>query len=291
MTESISVEKIKTLADTLIKEAPNSFEFSIGKENLNATKGIEQNINVQGESNLSENNFLGKNIEYKIVWKETVIPISIQLYKNDRRHYRIFAYTTNSNMLFSVNLTTAPQRGDALILQPTLRMSAKSLSEEANEKNRDSLIACLLTEGFDITNTNKIILGNYDLNKNSFIDTTANQFIKDFAKVAITKGHFMANKYYNLPFLNEKYSIDRNFLIPDPDSIYKRQIRSILRFQVLERDRKCRLCGRGPEDGVKLHVDHITPFSKGGKTEFGNLQTLCQDCNLGKKDKSQKSFL
>ncbi|WP_343324290.1 HNH endonuclease signature motif containing protein [Streptococcus sp. Marseille-P8640] len=35
---------------------------------------------------------------------------------------------------------------------------------------------------------------------------------------------------------------------------------------------------------VVLHVDHIIPWSKGGETVLGNLQTLCSKCNLGKSD-------
>ncbi len=59
-----------------------------------------------------------------------------------------------------------------------------------------------------------------------------------------------------------------------------------LRYEVLRRDNfRCKICGRSQEDGVKLHVDHILPVSKGGKTEMNNLRTLCEDCNLGKKDK------
>ena len=59
-----------------------------------------------------------------------------------------------------------------------------------------------------------------------------------------------------------------------------------LRYEVLKRDHfRCRLCGRTADDGVKLHVDHIRPVSKGGKTELDNLRTLCDECNLGKSDK------
>ena len=58
-----------------------------------------------------------------------------------------------------------------------------------------------------------------------------------------------------------------------------------LRFQVLQRDRfACRSCGASPatQAGIELHVDHVTPWSKGGDTIFENLQTLCNRCNLGK---------
>ncbi len=56
-----------------------------------------------------------------------------------------------------------------------------------------------------------------------------------------------------------------------------------LRYQVLERDNfRCVRCGASAADGVKLHVDHIIPVSRGGKTVMSNLQTLCETCNLGK---------
>jgi len=60
-------------------------------------------------------------------------------------------------------------------------------------------------------------------------------------------------------------------------------IRARLRFKVFQRDGfKCNFCGYGSTDGVKLHADHIIPFSKGGKTTLENLQTLCSLCNQGK---------
>lgn len=59
-----------------------------------------------------------------------------------------------------------------------------------------------------------------------------------------------------------------------------------MRYDVLRRDNfRCVRCGRGREDGVKLHVDHIVPVSRGGKSTMDNLQTLCEDCNLGKGNK------
>jgi len=59
-----------------------------------------------------------------------------------------------------------------------------------------------------------------------------------------------------------------------------------MRYDVLKRDNfKCQKCGITAKDGAKLHVDHIIPVSKGGKTTLSNLQTLCDRCNLGKSNK------
>ena len=60
-----------------------------------------------------------------------------------------------------------------------------------------------------------------------------------------------------------------------------------LRYRVLKRDNfKCVICGDSPATNIlcKLHIDHIFPWSKGGKTVESNLQTLCERCNLGKGD-------
>ena len=59
-----------------------------------------------------------------------------------------------------------------------------------------------------------------------------------------------------------------------------------LRYDIMKRDGfKCVICGATAKDGVKLHVDHIVPVSKGGKTVPDNLRTLCANCNLGKRAK------
>lgn len=60
-----------------------------------------------------------------------------------------------------------------------------------------------------------------------------------------------------------------------------------LRYDIFSRDNfRCQICGSSVEDGVKLHVDHIIPVSKGGKTIPNNLRTLCDRCNLGKSNKT-----
>jgi hypothetical protein len=59
-----------------------------------------------------------------------------------------------------------------------------------------------------------------------------------------------------------------------------------VRSRVLARDHyRCKHCGISADLGAVLHIDHIIPISKGGTSDLGNLQTLCQDCNLGKSNR------
>lgn len=55
------------------------------------------------------------------------------------------------------------------------------------------------------------------------------------------------------------------------------------RFEVLKRDRfSCAYCGRTPNDGVLLEVDHVLPRAAGGTDDLDNLITACVECNRGK---------
>jgi hypothetical protein len=80
-------------------------------------------------------------------------------------------------------------------------------------------------------------------------------------------------------------SISEGAIVKPPKISSSRNIPAGMRVRVLDRDNfRCVFCGRSPatDVGVRLHIDHIRPFSKGGRTTMDNLQTLCQDCNLGK---------
>lgn len=59
-----------------------------------------------------------------------------------------------------------------------------------------------------------------------------------------------------------------------------------LRKSIMERDDyTCQICGKYMPDGVGLHIDHIVPISKGGKSIPSNLQVLCSKCNGHKSNK------
>jgi len=48
---------------------------------------------------------------------------------------------------------------------------------------------------------------------------------------------------------------------------------------------RCAYCGSTPlEDGAKLTLDHIVPYSQGGDHTADNLVTACDSCNASKSD-------
>lgn len=63
-----------------------------------------------------------------------------------------------------------------------------------------------------------------------------------------------------------------------------------MRFSIYERDGyRCRRCGISNRY-ANLEIDHIIPISKGGKSTYDNLQTLCHRCNVEKGDSVNKIY-
>ncbi|MFQ3583430.1 MAG: HNH endonuclease [Cyanobacteriota bacterium] len=78
--------------------------------------------------------------------------------------------------------------------------------------------------------------------------------------------------------MKEKYSGQR-ILIP-----------AVVREYILQRDGfRCLGCGKTASQ-AKLQIDHIVPIAHGGSNDISNLQTLCRDCNLRKKDRLDPRF-
>jgi hypothetical protein len=60
------------------------------------------------------------------------------------------------------------------------------------------------------------------------------------------------------------------------------------RWAVLKRDNyRCAKCGAAPSNdhSVELEVDYVVAVARGGSSDLENLQTLCRECNQGKKDR------
>ena len=233
-------------------------------------------------------NLLGRDLEY-FFWLPEYGPleVSVQFYQNVSKHWRLFAFN-KKGMLFSVNLTTATKESDGFVLQQTLTIRTQSLTYEQRQENKKALIRCLEGMGYEIREGKRVYLGTFDGKTGGFLDTTARAFLRDFVVLSVLKGHFMSNKGYELPNLKVKRLTQQVPLLGHDGQ--SRSIPADLRFRILERDRRCLACGKTPEDGIRLHIDHIKPFSLGGRTVESNLQTLCERCNLGKGNRSASDF-
>jgi hypothetical protein len=71
-----------------------------------------------------------------------------------------------------------------------------------------------------------------------------------------------------------------------PELQIRRAVPLKMRTDILKRDgHRCVKCGASPkfDKAVRLEVDHIVAVARGGKSTTDNLQTLCFNCNQGKK--------
>lgn len=96
---------------------------------------------------------------------------------------------------------------------------------------------------------------------------------------------------YNLIQVVERYKllseIDFECTLNEYHSKNQRKLMTKeLKERIKKRDNyTCQVCGKYMPDEVGLHIDHIIPVSKGGKSIASNLQVLCSKCNGSKSNK------
>lgn len=294
-------------AAVLLDAQLNKNQIKIGNFVLTGTKGINSTIFY----NKDDFQILGRCHEYTLPLLDGNIELSLQLYCNTSDHYRLYCYSKCNNitgMLFSINLTTEKDIDGSIFLTQKIRFSDRLSGDENYQKQfrrmkQRVFVNMLRKLNYEVTDNNDILLGIFDTKRCQFLNTTSEKFLEDFILISLLKGHFMGNKGYELeimPSYNNTTdmfnSYDKQIKVNQlPHKVAEAQIsRNIslgIRYTVLDRDNgKCKLCGRRPNDGVKLHVDHIVPYSLGGLTVIDNLQTLCDECNIGKSNKSTKRF-
>lgn len=70
----------------------------------------------------------------------------------------------------------------------------------------------------------------------------------------------------------------------------KQRIPTTIRRQVIERDGlHCVYCDEDLTN-AEVHLDHVIPESKGGLTNYQNLQVTCRKCNLAKGVLTESEF-
>lgn len=109
-------------------------------------------------------------------------------------------------------------------------------------------------------------------------------YVKSSYQVEVITSKFSCNYAYIEDRYNSLKEIDFACTLSEYFSQNQRKMMTkTLRKQIAERDHyTCQICGKYMPDGVGLHIDHIVPIAKGGKSVPSNLQVLCSKCN-GKK--------
>lgn len=88
----------------------------------------------------------------------------------------------------------------------------------------------------------------------------------------------------------QQYMVSRGLTIWDYRLLDENPIPDLTRYKVFQEAKgRCALCG-ATKNERPLDIDHIIPRSKGGKTEYVNLQVLCSKCNRSKRDTDSTDF-
>lgn len=307
MNQSFKNAKLfsEILLDTTLSENLNIGMFKLGYEN-----GVSTNTILTKNSGLHDN-LLKKKHDYTFPIMDGELEISLELCESRNYQYRLFCNSSSNGikgMLFMLNLDTQKDAKGIIFLTQKIKFvdRYKVNSKLASEyrRNKQLIFTNYLRKlGLEITDNNDLIFGIFDTKTKRLLNTAPEKFINDFIAISIIKGHFMANKGYELEIL-PSYKFDYNLYESKDHEIEVKSTKMTIsktnrviplgiRYKILERDKgECKLCGKNPErNGVILHIDHILPYSLGGLTEMDNLQTLCSDCNIGKSNKFQTNWI
>ena len=105
--------------------------------------------------------------------------------------------------------------------------------------------------------------------------------------VKMNSDRFVCDYNYLLERYEKLKEINFEATLNDYNSTNQRKLMTKeLKEKIKIRDNyTCQKCGKYMPDEVGLHVDHIVPVSKGGKSVESNLQVLCSKCNGSKYNK------
>lgn len=79
----------------------------------------------------------------------------------------------------------------------------------------------------------------------------------------------------------------------EAETFYRSREWRRLRYQAFQRyGNKCCVCGRGANDGMVMHVDHIKPRSLYPHLalDIANLQIMCNECNVSKGNRDEVAW-
>lgn len=191
---------------------------------------------------------------YELVFKKNEIKENIKNVLENQKQYKKYVYDINNITKFGVFKVST----DGLNMKKLVKYEREQFQKEVlSPKTNFSIYVRLLR---------------VDRNDHYKSSKTRSFTIEEIQKL-ITRVEQKQGSYY---LDNEIWeSICR---------VERGKVSNKIRFAIYKRDGyRCKMCGKSG-DNNDLEIDHIIPISKGGKSTFDNLQTLCHDCNVKKGD-------
>jgi len=100
---------------------------------------------------------------------------------------------------------------------------------------------------------------------------------------------YMIDKFKEARITEPTDGPNKNYLKYGKAYAKRKPLDARLRHECFKRDSyRCKECGATNKEKM-LCADHIVPVSQGGTDELDNLQTLCDDCNQAKYNKTYKT--
>lgn len=241
-------------------------QFAIANsEMLNNVRAINKNYiffaikNFDMKQNYDNENFYHDiscqdYLVYELVFKKNEIKENIKNVLENQKQYKKYVYDINNITKFGI----FKEKTDGLNLKKLIKYEREQFQKEVLRPKTDFSIYVRLLR--------------VDRNDHYKSSKTRSFSIEEIQKL-ITRVEQKRGSFY---LDNEIWeSICR---------VERGKVSNKIRFAIYKRDGyRCKMCGRSG-DNNNLEIDHIIPISKGGKSTFDNLQTLCHDCNVKKGD-------
>lgn len=106
-------------------------------------------------------------------------------------------------------------------------------------------------------------------------------YVKEVNHIFSTDYAFLNDRFLQLKTINFECTL-KEYNASNQRKLMTKELRE---YVAIRDNFTCQQCGKYMPDGVGLHIDHIIPISKGGKSIASNLQVLCSKCNGSKSNK------
>lgn len=208
-------------------------------------------------------------LTYQLVYKGSAVKLAIKDARENKRLYSAYINQIKSNCK-SGQFERNTEPCDDLILK--IERSLKIdyiLNKEHLVKTEKQLFHSLIKKpatSFDID----VLLWRTDINGQAVTSKRASFNENEIEDILTRLSHKHNGRYLDDGIWGAICRVERG------------RVSNKMRFEIYRRDgNRCRKCGKRG-NGHNLEIDHIFPISKGGKSEYNNLQTLCRECNLKK---------